>query len=1100
MGSWACPACGGENPEGMRFCGHCGAQRETDWQCASCDGTNAAGMRFCGHCGTPREASGQAATAPPAPAQEQTPTAAGAEEADVTEALRSFISGQVADRLVESGGRMTEERRLITALFADVSGFTRLADRLDPEQLLEVIDPVIAGLSSIVGRYEGYVDKFAGDALLALFGAPVTHEDDAERALRVALDMHREVDRLCRELPHDPELTLHVGINSGHAIARILGSEARLDYAVLGDSVILAQRLESQAPPRETYVSEMTMRLTEGRFEFEPIGELTLKGISEPVPAWRLLGERTDAGRQERAGTSPRLVGREAELADLSGAIDQVGGGVGAVVSVVGEAGVGKSRLSAAARAHADERGLGWLEGRCVSYGGALAYWPYVEMLRAFAGVRIDDAAEAASVRLASALDTVGVPEAHGFFARLLGLPSDDASSAATLEPEAFRRGLHVAFAAWLRACARDRATVLAIEDMHWADASTIALTAELASIVHEEPVLFYLLGRLEADTTLSELAPVRTNITLEPLGEAHVEAMIESILGQPAPPELSTFVASRTAGNPFFVEEVLRSLQETAVLVQADGRWSMRPGWDARTLPETVEEVLSARIDQLARPAAGALQVASVIGRRVPVALLEAVGTDIADLPGAVDQLVSSGFLERAAGNGHGQLMFHHALAQDAAYSRILRRRRRDLHRKVADAAEQLYGAGEESVDLLARHLYLGEAGAKARDYLVRAGERARRLFANDEAILHFARAAEVSRAEPELEDSLPGVLLALADLHELVGNYDDALELYTEVRDSTKDIAAWRGIASTLRKRGEYDRSLAAVEDAFRDEALKEADLTPLWLEQAWTLSTAGRFEQAIDVIQAGLEATERKDAPIIARLLHQLARAETVEGRFDDALDHGAQAVAIFEAHEDMRGLSTALRIMGDAYTQSGRLDDAVEALRRGFELAERVGSTEEIGGCLINLGWAEYQRGNIAEAIECDRRAIEEFDRIGHASGRTRAYTNIADKLAHSGELDEALAWCDKALELSRSIGHTLTIADVYDTIAYVTLQRGDFAAAAEKAEEAVSLYLEMGLAPQAAATLGIAAEAWDKAGAEERARDARSRARDLKAAA
>src|ERR671935_630131 len=272
MATWVCGACAGENPEGMRFCGHCGARRT--------DATDS----------SPREP-------------------------DVADALRSFVADQVADHLIEAGGKLPEERRLITALFADVSGFTSLADRLDPEQLLEVIDPVISGLSSIVGRYEGYVEKFAGDALLALFGAPVTHEDDPERALRVALEMHAELERLCAELPHEAELTLHVGVNSGHGIARILGSEARVDYAVLGDSVILAQRLESAAPPGETYVSEATVRLTEPDFEFEPVGELTLKGKAEPVPAWRLVGARA----QRATAVRPTLIGREAELALVDG-------------------------------------------------------------------------------------------------------------------------------------------------------------------------------------------------------------------------------------------------------------------------------------------------------------------------------------------------------------------------------------------------------------------------------------------------------------------------------------------------------------------------------------------------------------------------------------------------------------------------------------------------------------------------------------------------------------------------------------------------------------------------------------------------------------
>src|SRR5919198_1360774 len=334
MATWSCVSCGGENPEGMRFCGHCGAHGYAPWVCAACAGENAPTMRFCGHCGTLRDAP-TAVPAPSAPPQAEP-------EPDIAGALRSFVADQVADRLVEGGGTLPEERRLITALFADVSGFTSLADRLDPEQLLEVIDPVISGLSSIVGRYEGYVEKFAGDALLALFGAPVTHEDDAERALRVALEMHAELARLCADLPHDAELTLHVGVNSGHGIARILGSEARMDYAVLGDSVILAQRLESAAPRGETYVSEMTVRLTEEIFEFEPIGELTLKGKSAPVAAWRLVRERPE----RRPALRPSLIGREEELAVVDEVLTTLRDGRGGLLAIIGEPGIGKSRLA----------------------------------------------------------------------------------------------------------------------------------------------------------------------------------------------------------------------------------------------------------------------------------------------------------------------------------------------------------------------------------------------------------------------------------------------------------------------------------------------------------------------------------------------------------------------------------------------------------------------------------------------------------------------------------------------------------------------------------------------------------------------------------
>jgi adenylate cyclase len=1036
------------------------------WSCPACGGNNEAGTRFCGHCGIPREAGPGLAAGPDS-------------EGVVADALRSFVAGQVADRLVEEGGHFPEERRLITALFADISGFTALAERLgDPEQLMEVIDPVVTSLSSIVGRYEGYVEKFAGDALLALFGAPVSHEDDADRALLVALEMHRELEQICADLPHNPELTLHVGVNSGHGIARILGSEARMDYAVLGDSIILAQRLESAAPPGETYVSSSTLALTRDRFEFEHVGELVLKGKSEPVPTWRLVGERTSAKAAAR-----RLIGRGTELAAVEASLEALAVGRGAVLSVTGEPGVGKSRLTQEVRARAEGRAR-WLQVRCLSYGSALAYWPYMDLLRRVIGIRAEEGSHGAERSLYEAISDEQV---RPYFARLLGLPSGDADVAG-LEPEAFRRGLHEGFAAWLTALADEAPVVVALEDLHWADASSVALTADLVSSTAERPVLLYLIARPEAEQLLDELAPQRTAIRLAQLSEEGIEALTESVLDGLPPRDLIPFVVRRTAGNPFFVEELLHSLQDSGALVRVDTNWLMKPGWDARSLPMTIEEVLSARIDLLPRPAATLLQTASVIGRRVPLPLLGAVAGN-GSLDQALQELVAGGLLDRGADGGIDMVVFHHALVQDVAYSRLLRRRRRELHRKVATVAEELYGADEEVVDLLARHLYLGEAGDRAVEYLRRAGDRSKRLYANQEAILHFKRAAELMPGDPEIR-------LELADLYELVGDYEEALRLYEDERRETNDVRAWGGLASTHRKRGEYAQALDVVELAFRSEGLKGEDLTPLWLEQAWTLSVAGRFEQAIDVLEAGLAAKPRRRDSVIGHMLLQLARAETIEGHFDVALSHGLKAQDIFDGLEDLRGLCTAKRIVGDTYRRLERLDEAADALRAGLELAERVGNAEEIGGCLLNLALVEMQRDSLQQAIACNRRAIEEFERIGNASGRAQGYANLAWLLFETSERAEALLYCERALELARTIGNSLTMADVQDTMATISFTDGDLSRAVEQAEQAAALYLEMGALPQAAGSLELAAKAWELGGDAERARAARTRAREV----
>ena len=1009
------------------------------WTCASCGGDNPDGTRFCGHCGAPADEP-----------RSEPPTADATTGQDVAQALRSFVAGPVADRLVEAGGTLPEERRLVTALFADVSGFTALADRLDPEQLLEVIDPVISALSTVVGRYEGYVEKFAGDALMALFGAPVSHEDDAVRALHVALEMHRELARVVDELEHDVELTLHVGVNSGHGIARILGSEARMDYAVLGDSVILAQRLESAAPRGETYVSETTVRLTEDAFEFEPVGELELKGKAEPVPAWRLVGVR-DEPRVRGATT---LVGRDQELSELEPALD------GGLVTLTGEPGVGKSHLVEALRARAAAGGVGWLAARCLSYGAGIAYWPYTELLRG------DPAAQT-------------VPH----FARLLGGEAGDELE--HLEPEAFRRGLHDAFTAWFGSRAVGGA-VLVFEDAHWADASSLALTRELLRI----PGLGVILtARPEAAATLAELADDgRAHaIELEPLGPDAVALLAVDVLGSPAPPAVADLILARTDGNPFFVKELLRGLRDAGLLVRDGETWQLRPDWNDADVPPTIEGVLAARIDLLPRAAAGTLGTASVIGRRVRLPLLKGVGGELG-LYESIDQLVAAVLLERTSDDGIEVLAFHHALVQDVAYSRLLRRHRRDLHHRVADVAEELYGAGDDVIELLARHLYLAEAGDKAVSYLVRAGDRAKRLFANAEAIIHFERAAELS--------SSTEITLQLADLYEVVGAYDRALDAYEHVRAATGDVRAWRGLAATHRKRGEYLQAFQTINDAFTSESLRGVDVLPLWLESAWSLSVSGRLDEAVDVVQAALATADGRRDLVVGDLLLQLAHAETLRGNRDEAIAQTRSAEEVFAAADDARGLARTMRIRGNAEARAGRLDAAAATLRRGLELAERTGNVEEIGGCLINLGIVEFERGELDKAIAYDLQAIEEFERVGHGSGRTTGYANVAHKLAEAGRLDEAEAWCRRALELADRIGHAVSRADATDTLARIHLKQEHYSLAAELAEEAASLYVASGIADQAQDAFGVAAEAWEHAGQAERARAATARARDL----
>lgn len=974
--------------------------------CAACGGTNPEGMRFCGHCGARLDESGA--------------------EPAIGGVLRKLVSDQLAARLSDAGGEIGEERRLVTAVFADVSGFTALADQLDPEGLVEAINPVLAALTDAAVRYDGYVSKFAGDALLCLFGAPIAHEDDAERALLAAIAMRQALADVVPELPkHAQHLTLHIGVNTGHVVAALFGNEVRTDYSVLGDAVNTAQRLESQTPSGQIYVGESTRVIAGDRFTYEDAGLLTMKGKAEPVRAWRLTGLG-----DERANAAARpLVGRDAELFTCIAALSPIHNGGRVTLGIAGDPGVGKTRLLEEVRVRTNVR---WLWARCPSYGTSVPYAPLASLLRSRAmvapGSSQADAREALHVMLA-ADGASGFP----FLAHLAGFGGDDLED---LDPDALRRGIHDAVADWLSALAP---VALVVEDLHWADPSTIAMLRSLAGRSLRATGLV-VTARRDAAETLAQIVagPV---VTLDPLTESDARELIRSLAGDDA---LADAALERAGGNPFFIEEIIR----------------LGGGGE---IPATVEGVVAARIDRLPPSAASVLQIASVIGRRVPRPLLRAVAGD--EIDDAVNALTAARFLESADGG----FRFHHAIVQDVVYHRLLRKQQRELHRLVAQAGERIWGDGDESVEILARHRLLAGDAERAVGLLLRAAARSRRLFANDEAIAHLQQAEEAARTcgDPRLTD----VVTMLGDVLELTGQYDRALGYYEEARKARGPVRAWTGAASALRKRGEAAAALALIESGLTDPTL---DAGALRLEQAWTHAAEFRHAEAIEAAETGLRAAPDRRDPIVAGLLLQRARARSVRREFADALKDATAAKAILTEVDDPRGLIAALRVEAGAHRGLGMPDRAAAALRRAIALAERTGNVEEHAGCLINLGLAELDRGNRAGAIETHREAIADFARIGSMPGETIATANLARMLVEEGRLAEARSTCERALELARILERHATTADATWTMAMILQREGALDRARDQAARAAELFESLAMPAEAAECRSLAA--------------------------
>lgn len=1051
------------------------------WGCESCNGDNPERTRFCGHCGTRRD-----------------------ELVEVGET--TLLSRTIGERLVDAATTgMVEERRVVTALFADVSGFTALGNQLDPEQLHAVIDPVVSHLSEIVGRYEGFVGKYAGDAILGFFGAPIAHEDDPVRAVMAARDMMRELPAVLAALDpeHAKHLTLHIGVNTGPVVAGFLGGEARMDYSVLGDAVNVAQRLEAAASGGEVYVGQPTYELTKDAVPFEYVGELQVKGKPEPVRAWRLVtgAAVSQVTMESEAPSANVLYGRETEveaaLAVLSQVVDSQSG---AVLAIVAEPGVGKTRLAQEVWRLAEGRDVQWMATRCLSYGAGLPYWPYAELLRRLTGLRVEDAPADATATLAEAMGREGLSEHIPSFARLLGVPSPDGSpDAADLEPAAFRRALHDAFAAWLRTMTGSGPAVLAIEDVHWLDSASASLTMDLVRRCADVPVLFFVTARPEGSMFVEGLVgamAAATRIELGPLQRHAVIQLAAGLIGGAPPEELVDALEERTGGNPLFAQEVVRALLDANALVLGAEGWRMRTGWTADAVPPTVEKVLAARIDLLPRQTAHVLQVASVIGRQIRPPLLHAVVPEVRGLEAIIDGLVESGFIDRIEEGGAPLLLFHHALIVDVAYERLLRSHRRDLHARLAVVGESIYGSGDDTIELLARHAYLGEMGAKAVTFLTRAAARARRLYANEQAIDDLNRALDVARADPDAEAHVPDLLLEVGDLEELVGRYEDAMRVYSEVRTSTGDVRAWRGLASTLRITGEHDRALELIEEALAT-APPGADRAALLLEKGTILAATGRVDEGLQSLMEGLQDIAGSQDPLAGQLLQKLAEVEEAAGDHDGAIEHGEAAVEHFVAAADLRHRVSALRFLGGAYRVANRDSDAETTLRQGLELARRIGSAFEIASCANNLAITLIQQGRPAEeATPLFRLAVEEFERAGSEAQLAMSTNNLAFMLLQQGLADEAHGQARRATDLARSIGHTVYVSQCLDTLAWALLALGRSVEAAETAEEAGTLFESLHDEANAANSLECAVKAYEALGDADRAQAIAARARSL----
>jgi class 3 adenylate cyclase/tetratricopeptide (TPR) repeat protein len=852
----------------------------------------------------------------------------------------AYTPPYLAEKVLHSRSAMEGERKQVTVLFADLKGSMELLADRDPEEARHILDPVLERLMAAVHRYEGTVNQIMGDGIMALFGAPVAHEDHAVRACYAALAMQDAIRRYSAEVrrTHGVEVQIRVGLNSGEVVVRAIGNDLHMDYSAIGQTTHLAARMEQLATPGSIRLTAETLRLAEGLIQVTALEPVPVRGLAEPVEVCELVGASTLRGRFQAAATRglTRFVGRQMDLDALQQALARAETGHGQVAAIVGEAGVGKSRLVYEFVHSHRLTGWGVLESASVSYGKATPYFPVLDLLKRYVHVEESDDLHTIRAKVTGQVLTLdeALQEIIPVLLSLLNALPDD-SPFLKLDPPQRRQRILEALKRLLLRASQVQPLLLVFEDLHWIDAETQALLDSLVESLPTARLLLLVNYRPEYQHAWGSKTSY-TQLPLDPLPPASADELLQALVGdEPSLAPLTRLLIARTEGNPFFLDESVRTLVETGTLIGAPGAYRLAQSLPTIQVPATVQAVLAARIDRLSPEDKRLLQTAAVIGTEVPFPLLQAMDEVREEvLHRGLDHLQAAELLYETRLFPEREYTFKHALTHEVAYGGLLQERRRVLHSRIVEVLEAL--ASErlgEQVDRLAHHAVRGEVWTKAVTYCQQASARAYDRAAFREAAASFEQALQALAHLPEHGDTRILALdlrLALARPLRALGEYGRLLALLSEAESLARvlDDRARRGQVLSARSRilrltGDTDGAIMAGRQALElaaalgDSALQVQ--ASLHLGQASCI--IGDFGRAAELLRQNVEAVDRgsgrssTDVGIESRAW--LARTFSHVGDFAEGQRYGEEALRLATLEGRGETLISTLACLGDLY---------------------------------------------------------------------------------------------------------------------------------------------------------------------------------------
>jgi class 3 adenylate cyclase/tetratricopeptide (TPR) repeat protein len=992
-----CTQCQFENREDAKFCLACGMKLEID--CPQCGKAFPISAKFCDECG---------------------------------HILQQVTRAEERAPKAEGEG----ERKHVTVLFSDLSGYTAMSEKLDPEEVKEITTRLFGDISKIIHTYEGFVEKFIGDAVMALFGVPKAHEDDPIRAILAAREIHELVDSASPDVEKrvGRPISMHTGINTGLVVTGEVDME-KGTHGLAGDTINLASRLSSMAEKGEILVGPETYRQSEGHFEFQALEPTTVKGKTEPVQMHKVLSPKEKPITLHRlSGLRADLIGRKMEMVQLGEAVKNLREGKGGIFSICGEAGTGKSRLVEEFKTSLDLNEIQWLEGHAYAYSQNIPYFPLIDLLNRVFQIEEADPANKIRERIESGIEHL-VGKKEDFTPYVGSLYALSYPEVESVSPEFWKSQLQDTVQKILLALARKAPTVFFLEDLHWADPSFIYLLRNaLLQVQHPAIVICVYRPTFSLFTThqISSIAKIYYEIRLQDLSSSEAQVMLESLLKTEAiPTDLRRFVQDKAEGNPFYLEEVINSLIESETLIQDNGSWTVAKPITETDISSTTHGIISGRLDRLEKETKRLLQEASVIGRGFLYEILKRITELKQDIDLCLRVLEQLDLIRTRSLQPDLEYMFKHALTQEVVYSGLLKKERQQIHDRIALVMEQLFQDRlPEFYETVAFHFKQGESVLRAVDYLIKSGEKSVGRYAVEEAHQYYQEAFDILSNKPDKSQEEERLLIDLIIKWAVVfyhrgdwGGLDKLLSAHQDLAASLDDKArlgmfyGWLGLTvdnARGRPKDSYQyltRALELGEEIGNQQVIGYACA---WL--TWTCADWGLIDEAIVFGEKAQEISRILDSDhyLFFKSLAGIAHTYWSRGESKKISEIGKTLLDYGRRHSNIRSLTVGHIYIGTGYLTAGDFTSAIDCYKRAIEVAADPFYSH---WGRIFLGATYVYKGQFREAEGPLQELISYCESSGCENIRPYAQSFLAIVMIDKGHISQGLKMLDEERQLS-----------------------------------------------------------------------------------